>query len=392
MHRFITLSFTLSLTALAGPAFPPTVVFDNRVTVNESTFSERTYDEAPFIEGAKTVKKRGHAWRAWLTFVPEGSNPSRADLWAVWQKNLTAQGWKVVGTQEQSHSLKRVDGKVETWLNVGLADFADTLVQVVRVEPAPTPFKLNPPAADERAVGENEDWPFVGHFPGAVISGTGQRDEPFMVPSKEGARVVADGSVVKTYTPPPSLSQLETILTYRAALTAAGWAVEPTEDDANSLLAHFSKNNRDVWLSIGRAADDSNTGLSYVVADVGAQAMAKALDATCQLTLRGVNFDFNKSTLQKNSESSLQLVATALKARPTLLLEVQGHTDNVGDEAYNDTLSQARAETVRTWLTSHGVPATQLTAKGYGKRQPVAENDTDLGRARNRRVALQCRK
>jgi len=74
------------------------------------------------------------------------------------------------------------------------------------------------------------------------------------------------------------------------------------------------------------------------------------------------------------------------------LVEVQGHTDAIGNDTYNQALSQARSQTVMAWLTAHGIPASQLTAKGYGKATPVASNDTDAGRAQNRRVELACRK
>ncbi len=71
-----------------------------------------------------------------------------------------------------------------------------------------------------------------------------------------------------------------------------------------------------------------------------------------------------------------------------LKLEVQGHTDNVGADAYNQTLSEARAKAVAAWLTQHGVAADRLTAMGYGKTRPVADNGSDEGRAKNRRVEI----
>ena len=69
-----------------------------------------------------------------------------------------------------------------------------------------------------------------------------------------------------------------------------------------------------------------------------------------------------------------------MAADKTLKLEVQGHTDNVGNDASNQTLSEARAKTVVTWLTQHSVAADRLTAKGYGKTKPVADNGSDEGR------------
>jgi OOP family OmpA-OmpF porin len=77
-----------------------------------------------------------------------------------------------------------------------------------------------------------------------------------------------------------------------------------------------------------------------------------------------------------------------MAADKTLKLEVQGHTDNVGTDASNQTLSEARAKTVVTWLTQNGVAALRLTAEGYGKTKPVADNGSDEGRAKNRRVEI----
>lgn len=87
-------------------------------------------------------------------------------------------------------------------------------------------------------------------------------------------------------------------------------------------------------------------------------------------------------------QAVLQPVANLMAADKTLKLEVQGHTDNVGNDAHNQTLSEARAKAVVTWLTQHGVAADRLSAKGYGKTKPVADNGSDEGRAKNRRVEI----
>ena len=77
-----------------------------------------------------------------------------------------------------------------------------------------------------------------------------------------------------------------------------------------------------------------------------------------------------------------------MAADKTLKLEIQGHTDNVGNDAYNQTLSEARTKAVMMWFTQHGVAANRLTAKGYGKTKPVADNGSDEGRAKNRWVEI----
>ena len=116
--------------------------------------------------------------------------------------------------------------------------------------------------------------------------------------------------------------------------------------------------------------------------------MKSTLASDCHVALVGVLFDFNKSTLQTASDGVLTQVSTLMTANPSLNVEIQGHTDNVGTDAYNQTLSEARARAVMAWLTQHGVAAARMTAKGYGKTQPVADNNRDEGRMKNRRVEI----
>jgi len=104
--------------------------------------------------------------------------------------------------------------------------------------------------------------------------------------------------------------------------------------------------------------------------------------------LNGVNFEVDKATLLSESRAILDGVADILLAHPEIRVEVQGHTDNTGTPAHNMDLSNARANSVRDYLMSRGVPPGQLTANGYGQDRPIDTNDTDAGRSRNRRVEL----
>jgi OOP family OmpA-OmpF porin len=106
------------------------------------------------------------------------------------------------------------------------------------------------------------------------------------------------------------------------------------------------------------------------------------------ITLEGVTFDYNSATLTQSSLAVLDTVAEGLKKYPRLKVELQGHTDSRGPDAYNLTLSEKRADAVREYLLKDGVPSSQMSAKGYGEAQPIADNKTDEGRARNRRVVM----
>jgi len=106
------------------------------------------------------------------------------------------------------------------------------------------------------------------------------------------------------------------------------------------------------------------------------------------VSMPDVLFDFGKYTLKGDARERLAKVSGILLAYPGLNVQVEGHTDNVGSDAYNQQLSEQRADTVRQFLVAQGVPAPNVSAQGFGKSQPVASNDTPGGRQRNRRVEL----
>ena len=157
-------------------------------------------------------------------------------------------------------------------------------------------------------------------------------------------------------------------------------------------LRATTKNGRDIWTKLFY---EFGASLTYTVADTASYDWAAKFDNDCRLPLYGVTFDFNKATIKPASEVVLARAASVLKEKSGFAVEVQGHTDNVGSDDYNQKLSQARAESVKLWLGSHRSDAARLSSKGYGKTQPVADNNSDFGRVKNRRVALvksPCRK
>jgi outer membrane protein OmpA-like peptidoglycan-associated protein len=122
---------------------------------------------------------------------------------------------------------------------------------------------------------------------------------------------------------------------------------------------------------------------------IKANDMAKALTDTGKIDIYGIYFDTDKTDLKPESKSTLEEVAKLLKADPSLRLEVAGHTDNTGAPAHNMQLSAGRAgAVVNALVTTYGVERARLQAKGYGDGKPVAPNDSDQNRAKNRRVEL----
>ncbi|HET8885255.1 MAG TPA: OmpA family protein [Salinimicrobium sp.] len=100
----------------------------------------------------------------------------------------------------------------------------------------------------------------------------------------------------------------------------------------------------------------------------------------------GVNFDTEKYNLSTTSQTTLDKLAGILLEYPKTLILVEGHTDSTGNDSYNYTLSQNRAQAVTNYLVSKGVPASSITTKWYGETQPKFDNSTVDGRSKNRRV------
>jgi outer membrane protein OmpA-like peptidoglycan-associated protein len=106
------------------------------------------------------------------------------------------------------------------------------------------------------------------------------------------------------------------------------------------------------------------------------------------VNLSDVLFDFNQATLKPGAKEKLAKVSGILLAYPTLMMNVEGHTDSVGSDEYNQKLSERRAYAVRDYLTSNGISPANVQAVGFGKADPVASNDTAAGRQQNRRVEM----
>ena len=119
---------------------------------------------------------------------------------------------------------------------------------------------------------------------------------------------------------------------------------------------------------------------------------AKAVDKTTWFTMDRLYFESGKSVLKATSQEQLKNIAAILKANPTVELKLGGYTDNTGDSTANVTLSRERAKTAKTELVKLGVDTKRLDAEGYGPQYPVADNNTEDGKARNRRIDIRVSK
>lgn len=127
---------------------------------------------------------------------------------------------------------------------------------------------------------------------------------------------------------------------------------------------------------------------SYDVAGSGNAAVSVVAATKRTIVLRGINFDFDKATIKPEFEGVLDAGVEALKENSGVRVQVAGYTDGVGTDAYNQGLSERRANAVLDYLSSHGIDAARLSAVGFGESNPVADNETADGRSQNRRVEL----
>jgi len=114
----------------------------------------------------------------------------------------------------------------------------------------------------------------------------------------------------------------------------------------------------------------------------------KPVEIGSQIVLRNVFFEFDQAELLPESIGELNRLLQVMKENPRINVEIAGHTDSVGTESYNKKLSLQRAEAVKEWLINKGIDKSRIKALGFGKSKPVADNATDEGRAKNRRVTF----
>jgi outer membrane protein OmpA-like peptidoglycan-associated protein len=121
--------------------------------------------------------------------------------------------------------------------------------------------------------------------------------------------------------------------------------------------------------------------------EVTADAMYNALNKDGYMALY-INFDTGKSNIKPESMGIIDQIAALLQAHPDLRLSIEGHTDNVGTPQSNKTLSQQRANSVMSAVAQKGIAANRMTAVGWGQEKPIADNRSEDGKAKNRRVEI----
>ncbi|HEY0883463.1 MAG TPA: OmpA family protein [Archangium sp.] len=245
-----------------------------------------------------------------------------------------------------------------------------------------------------------KDHPGIARFPGFVLANVEQNDfnsVEFQI--GEEKNVTKEGRYwkfqyeLKEGARKPSC--VEVLRNYENAFKKLGGKVEyRTPESCNGTLSMpLGKSQR--WMSYGVV--NGGELLSFDVVEVAAMQQKVEVDASEMLdalnkngfiALYGVLFDTGKDAIKPESEPLLAEIAKLLTENADLKLSIEGHTDNVGNAKANQALSGKRADSVKKWLTGKGVDAKRLSTKGWGDTKPVADNRSEDGRAKNRRVEL----
>jgi outer membrane protein OmpA-like peptidoglycan-associated protein len=202
-----------------------------------------------------------------------------------------------------------------------------------------------------------------------------------------------------TYVCAENVSSLQLVRNAEGALRKAGYTVvfsgKMEAGDEPGVTAQKGAQ----WVQVVGASGYAQPSGAYVLTAVRTMEMAQEMTATAEglaaeigksghVAVYGINFDTGKATIRPDSDAVLGEVAKLLKANAGWKIKVEGHTDNVGAKEANKKLSEDRAEAVEKWLVAHGVDKARLSHEGFGDTRPAADNSTEQGRAKNRRVEL----
>jgi outer membrane protein OmpA-like peptidoglycan-associated protein len=239
-----------------------------------------------------------------------------------------------------------------------------------------------------------KDTPLITRMPGSFIAiCTDKEYDQFTMPVGKNA----DGEIDKTFegeyhdwtfNTREGVSEIQVFRNVEAALKKGGFTIDYS-DPTRTLTAH--KGN--TWLNI------QNSGSYYIQTIVttkemqqemtaDASSLANEIEKSGHVAVYGILFDTAKATIQPASEKTLQQIAQLLAEHSDWKLRIEGYTDNVGQAAANQALSEKRAQAVVSWLAAHSVDPSRLNSKGMGAANPVADNSSEDGRAKNRRVEL----
>ena len=253
---------------------------------------------------------------------------------------------------------------------------------------------------DLRFTRQTFNFPFPPPLAGARPIDTTQVNEPLelrQATASDEAVIAGQSYTQFTYERPNHVTAIVFVHSFRDALFALGWKLIdvtrleeiPIQPETVNVAAHYRNDGRNVYV---RATQEPGEPYRVNVADVGKEDWAAQLARDCRVRIHSIHFEHDRPIIKEiESEPTLRKLADLIKSKSTPPVRIEGHIDNIGEAgaAARQTLSLGRARMVVDWLTKNaGVPAAKATAEGLGRSKPIADNDTDLGRALNRRIEV----
>jgi OOP family OmpA-OmpF porin len=321
----------------------------------------------------------------------------------------------LVGCERREESLKQLDVQptpTAAVIEVTPAKTSDTSINGFDVDKAPV---VNPELGKFPYVGLIEGHQPTARMPNHSRDAAFDRYEFF-----DGAKIIpVEGRLMTIQAEGRGSSAFEVFKTYESLIMGLGGVKvyegkllpfwnrkleftdarhrDPVFDDDQVGVYLLRTPEREIWLEAYIRPFNLKNGYFLTVVEkkalnvraslLPAEAMKRELDTKGHVALY-INFDFDKADIKPDSHPIIDQMVKLLKDNPGLRLTVEGHTDNAGAPDYNRKLSDARARSVVAALTSRGIEAGRLKAVGYGQDKPVADNSTDDGKAKNRRVEL----
>lgn len=252
-------------------------------------------------------------------------------------------------------------------------------------------------AQDERVDAENcHDSPLITRMPGSKILNCDHKEfEQVKVRTgtnkdNEAIEKTIEGEYWSwEYGVREGVGDFQVFRNFETALRRAGWTIDWSDTPGvGQIIAH--KGGTWCVIEVNGSYKQTILTVKAMQQEVAADAsqIQDELSKTGHMAIYGIQFETGKAAILPASEGVLAEVQKMLEQNESWRIRIEGHTDNVGQKAANQTLSDKRAQAVMGWLLAHGIDASRLTAKGYGDNKPVADNGAEEGRAKNRRVEL----
>lgn len=244
-----------------------------------------------------------------------------------------------------------------------------------------------------------KDSPMFTRMPNTVISECSSNFDELEIPMSNDNTVTKEGTktfIQYTYNleeaTAPSFFQI--VKNFETAMAKTGGKRIYYNKDAGVATLFTRSGGKDIWvvLNDGSGAKTGNYTLNILEIEgmkqeLSANIMLDSLKLTGSITLH-INFETGKSVMKPESHFFVEQIAEMLTNDPSIKISIEGHTDNTGTAAANQTLSQNRAKAVMDAIIAKGIDKGRLSSKGWGQTKPMADNSTEEGKALNRRVEI----